>query len=171
VGTTTTWLAIGGVLAAVLVLVLPAYVTLVRLRRAHAATLARLDLLECRHREVCGQLDQLSARLHERTASAPGRRRDDDGVLVAEAIPGSGGPDLERPRPVADQLVLSATLGEPLLRAAAFGHGVRRALSAESRNRIRFEVRREVRRSRKQRRRDMKAAYRHVQRQAEAGEA
>jgi hypothetical protein len=48
--------------------------------------------------------------------------------------------------------VLSATLGEPLVKTAAFAHGVRRALSAESRNRIWFEVRREVRASRRRRR-------------------
>ena len=59
-----------------------------------------------------------------------------------------------------DRVVLSATLGEPLVRAVALGHGVRRALSAESRNRIRFEMRREVRRARKQRRREMKDAWR-----------
>ncbi|HEX2894722.1 MAG TPA: hypothetical protein VHO29_12050 [Marmoricola sp.] len=54
--------------------------------------------------------------------------------------------------PVPDRLVLSATLGEPLVKVAAFSHGVRRALSPESRNRIWFEVRREVRASRRRRR-------------------
>ena len=60
----------------------------------------------------------------------------------------------EEPAAVAvpDRLVLSATLGEPLVKAAAFSHGVRRALSARSRNRIWFEVRREVRASRRRRR-------------------
>lgn len=53
---------------------------------------------------------------------------------------------------VPDRLVLSATLGEPLVKVAAFSHGVRRALSAESRNRIWFEVRRETRASRRRRR-------------------
>lgn len=53
---------------------------------------------------------------------------------------------------VPDRLVLSATLGEPLVKVAAFSHGVRRALSAESRNRIWFEMRREVRASRRRRR-------------------
>lgn len=47
----------------------------------------------------------------------------------------------------------SVTLGEPLLKAVAFGYGVRRALSPESRNRIAFEMRREVKRARKERRR------------------
>lgn len=62
--------------------------------------------------------------------------------------------------PVPDRLVLSATLGEPLLRAAALAHGLRRALSPESRNRILFEMRREVRRARKQRRQEMRQAWR-----------
>ncbi|MFL6135495.1 MAG: hypothetical protein ACJ72A_22010 [Nocardioidaceae bacterium] len=52
---------------------------------------------------------------------------------------------------VPDRLVLSATLGEPLVKVAAFSHGVRRALSARSRNRIWFEMRSEVRSARRQR--------------------
>src|SRR5206468_817921 len=68
---------------------------------------------------------------------------------------------IERAAPtVPDRLVLSATLGEPLVKVVALGHGLTRALSAESRNKIRFEMRREVRRARKQRRRDMKEAWR-----------
>lgn len=66
-------------------------------------------------------------------------------------------------RRVADQVVLSTAVGEPLVKVAAFGHGVRRALSAESRNRIFFEMRREVRRARKHRRREMKQAWRRFQ--------
>lgn len=54
--------------------------------------------------------------------------------------------------PVPNRLVLGATLGEPLVKVAAFSHGVRRALSAESRNRIWFEMRRETRASRRRRR-------------------
>jgi hypothetical protein len=44
----------------------------------------------------------------------------------------------------------------------SFGYGVRRALSAENRNRIRFEMRREVKASRRRRRRDLKEAKRHL---------
>ena len=54
-------------------------------------------------------------------------------------------------RPVSDRIVLSATLGEPLVKAAAFTFGMRRALSAESRNRIRFAMRRDRRGRRRQR--------------------
>jgi hypothetical protein len=57
-------------------------------------------------------------------------------------------------------------LGESLVRLVSLGYGVRRALSAENRNRIRFEVRREVKRSRRQRRRDLKDARRHVRSRA-----
>jgi hypothetical protein len=63
---------------------------------------------------------------------------------------------------VPDRLVLSATLGEPLVKAVAFSHGVRRALSAESRNRIRFAMRQELRRTRRRRRREMKEAWRRM---------
>ncbi|RLV50199.1 hypothetical protein D9V37_05600 [Nocardioides mangrovicus] len=72
------------------------------------------------------------------------------------------------PVPVGNQLVLSATLGEPLVKAAALAHGVRRALAPESRNRIWFHVRQEVRHTRKQRRREMRQAWREKKQQEAA---
>jgi hypothetical protein len=53
-------------------------------------------------------------------------------------------------------------VGESLVRAVSLAHGVRRALSPENRQRIRFEMRREVKRARKQRRRDVRQAQRHL---------
>jgi hypothetical protein len=80
---------------------------------------------------------------------------------VAEfLITDAGAPEPEAA--VRDRVVLSATLGEPLVRVVAFGHGLRRALSAESRNRIRFAMRREVRRARKSRRQEMREAWRRM---------
>ena len=52
---------------------------------------------------------------------------------------------------------------EGVIKAAGLAHGLRRALSPETRHRIRFEMRREVKRSRKQRRTDLKAALRDMQ--------
>lgn len=49
---------------------------------------------------------------------------------------------------------------ESVILAAGLGHGLRRALAPETRNRIRFEMRREVKLSRKQRRAELKAALR-----------
>ncbi|MGZ4437105.1 MAG: hypothetical protein ACXVW6_05670 [Nocardioidaceae bacterium] len=60
-------------------------------------------------------------------------------------------------------------VGESLVRVLSLGYGVRRALSAENRNRIAFEVRREIRRSRKQRRREVKEARRHLRATQRAG--
>jgi hypothetical protein len=71
---------------------------------------------------------------------------------------------------VPDRLVLSATLGEPLVKVAAFSHGVRRALRPESRNRIWFEMRREVRAARKRRRRLIKDYLRETRARERSGE-
>ena len=101
--------------------------------------------------------DFLRTRLEEVTASAPPAPAEPRVPEHADfVITHVGEPELDRAATdgveVPDRLVLSATLGEPLVKVAAFSHGVRRALSAESRNRIWFEMRREVRASRRRRR-------------------
>ncbi len=134
------------VLAAVLAIVLRSRA---ESRRELAAALAETAELRRRLDTLAEQLEQSSAL--ERAASAE----------AAYVITDAGA---HRPEPtVSDRVVLSATVGEPLVKAVSFGHGVRRALSAESRNRIWFEMRREVRRARKQRRRDLKEALRRMQ--------
>jgi hypothetical protein len=72
----------------------------------------------------------------------------------------------EAPAEITTAAFASLALGESLVKAVAFGYGVRRALSPENRNRIAFEMRREVRRSRKQRRRELKQARRQVREDA-----
>ena len=54
-------------------------------------------------------------------------------------------------------------LRESVIRLGSLAHGVRRALDAETRNRIRFEMKREVKRARKQRRAEQREAYREWQ--------
>jgi hypothetical protein len=139
---------------AVLVLLLVACVLALALhgrgssRRALAA--AQAETAELRRR-----VDQLTQQLERQSTTMI--RVDDPAYVITDA-------GLPRPEPtVSDAVVLTATVGEPLVKVVAFGHGVRRALSPESLNRIRFEVRREVRRARKQRRREMKDAWRRVQ--------
>jgi hypothetical protein len=128
-------------------------VLLVRERRRNDAALAAL---------FAGQAD-LRRLLEERQpagpAAAPAVTRPVAEFVITDA--GEARPDVDD-RPVSDRIVLSATLGEPLVKAAAFTFGVRRALSAESRNRIRFAMRREVRRARKQRKQEMRAAWRRM---------
>lgn len=70
--------------------------------------------------------------------------------------------DQQEPIQVSTQRVVSATLGEPLIKAAAFGHGVRRALREDRRAHLAYQVRREYRRRRKATR----AAARRSMRQA-----
>jgi hypothetical protein len=67
-------------------------------------------------------------------------------------------------------LFADLVLRESMVKGISLAYGVGRALSPETRNRIRFLMRQEVKRSRKQRRLDLRAARRHladVQRAAE----
>jgi hypothetical protein len=80
---------------------------------------------------------------------------------MTDPAPTAAGRDTNRGSLTAGQFATVA-VGESLVRLASLGYGVRRALSAENRNRIRFEMRREVKRARRQRRRDLKEAKRHL---------
>lgn len=61
---------------------------------------------------------------------------------------------------IGSALFADLVLRETVVKAASLAHGVRRALDAETRNRIRFEMKREVKRARKQRRADTREARR-----------
>ncbi|HWU32144.1 MAG TPA: hypothetical protein VN108_04675 [Marmoricola sp.] len=90
-----------------------------------------------------------------------------DEQVVAEFLITDAGMDQPvEPEPVSSRLVLSATVGEPLVKMASFAYGVRRALTPENRNRIRFEMRREIRRARKARRAAGRAAASEARSQA-----
>jgi hypothetical protein len=141
--------------AGALVLVLCVLLLVLRSRAASRRELAAaLSEAQAETAELRMRLDALTERLEHQSSAMI--RVDDPAYVITDA----GEP---RPEPnVGDAVVLSATVGEPLVKVVAFGHGVRRALSAESRNRIWFEMRREVRRARKQRRREMKDAWRRM---------
>ncbi|GAB2757416.1 hypothetical protein [Nocardioides pakistanensis] len=140
--TTALWAALGVVSALFLVLLGLAVAAVRSGRRAAARErAARADLEELRDR-----LDALAAELAEaRPPQAPVAH--DAEYLITDA-----GAARDLPQ-VPERAVLSVTVGEPLVKAAAFGWALRRVLSAESRNRIAFEMRREVKRARKARRR------------------
>jgi hypothetical protein len=71
--------------------------------------------------------------------------------------------DAEPVPTVGTALFADLVLRETVVKAASLAHGVRRALDPESRNRIRFEMRREVKRARKQRKVDTREAVREWQ--------
>ncbi len=134
---------------------------------AGLATLLRAE--RRRGRRELGSLrsecDDLRSRVDQlaRPTRPPGEEAPDYVITrVGDAALVTGTDEDARGRRISDRLVLSAAFGEPLVTVLAFGHGVRRALSAESRNRIGFEMRREMRRSRKVRRREMRAAWKQM---------
>ena len=124
-----------------------------RARRELAAAQAETMLL----RERLEVLEERAATLERDSAELTKTIADDQAsYLITDA-------GLERPEPnVPDRVVLSTTFGEPLVKVVSFGHGLARALSPETRKRIRFEMKREVRRARKQRRRETKQAWRQM---------
>lgn len=71
------------------------------------------------------------------------------------------------PAPVFADLVLKETV----VQTASLFHGLRRALSPETRNRIRFHMRQEVKRSRKQRRAELREVRREWAARQRAGMA
>lgn len=83
-------------------------------------------------------------------AVAPCGAHRDEGTAVITSVPigpAEAGPDLHMTR------VASVALAGPLIKVAAFSHGVRRALDEETRMRIAYAFRKELRRQRRLRRR------------------
>ena len=144
------WAALGATAALLLVLVCVTFGLLLSARRGRVreeavAAAARADVEALR-----AQVEELSSALaasREAADTAPAQLE----YLITTA--GQPSADSSALPQVAERAVLSVTLGEPLVKLAAFGYGLRKALSAESRNRIAFEMRREVKRARKERRR------------------
>ncbi|MFL6060043.1 MAG: hypothetical protein ACJ72E_02335 [Marmoricola sp.] len=170
--------AAGGAVAALLAVAL---VSVARRRNRTRADLeAMLDAALREADDLRTRLDALTAGRHEAPATTPARRRrgreagepevaETPAFLITDA--GQAPVEPVEPVEVPDRLVLSATVGAPLVKAAAFGHGVRRALSAESRNRIWFEMRREVRAARKRRKRAVRDYLRETRAEERAQEA
>lgn len=149
------WAALGS--AATLLLVLLGYALATWRGRSAAQATEADDLARARAdlAALHARVEELSARLADEDEPSVGRTPAIGRLLPPQdiVITSAGErPRSDRPQ-VPERAVLSVTVGTPLVKAAAFGHGLRRALSAESRNRIAFEMRREVKRARKARRR------------------
>ena len=137
------------VLAVLLLLVRATRRSLLGARQEAAALAVRLDALE---QQVAAPVDPTPA-----PAAGTSPATDREYVIThlgAPPEPGSAVPAL--PAPVFADLVLR----ESAVQAVTLAAGLRRALSPETRHRIRFEMRRELKRARKQRRADLRAARR-----------
>jgi hypothetical protein len=144
------------VLAALGVLGLLTVVLLLALLRVRARTGRELHAAQVETARLRAQLDELERRL---AGPSPAARRPDPEYTITD-LGRPALPDDTAPPTIGSALFADLVLRETVVRAAALAHGVRRALAPETRNRIRFEVRREVRRSRKQRRADLREARR-----------
>jgi hypothetical protein len=164
--------------AAVAVLLAVAVLALTWARAERRRLLEELHASRSAVSQLRGRVEELSGRLEPVPAGAG---VEPSAGFVITSLARGGGVDgrAERagssPSPGLAVVALPArdfatvALTESVLRVVSLTHGVRRALSAENRNRIRFEVAREVRRSRRQRRRDLKEARRHLRAQTPAG--
>jgi len=137
-------------------LLVPALIgCLVALRRTRRElTQTRLEAAELRSR-VDALAEQL--RVPEPAPTTAPSTAPTEFVITAMGVDNADEPPVQR---LEGRLFADIVLRETVVRAVSLTHGVRRALAPETRNRIRFEMRREVKRSRKQRRADTKAALR-----------
>jgi hypothetical protein len=124
----------------------------VTLLRVRSRTQRELAAARAEAASLRTQIEEIERRL---VAPAPSP------VATEYLITHLGEPDPATPAPaVGRALFADLVLRESVVKAASWGHGLRRALSPEARNRIRFEMRREVKRSRKQRRLEQRAVRR-----------
>jgi len=130
-----------------------------------AAMLAIAFAWRASARRTAGEIAELRARLDGLDASRFARHSTNE-QQVAEFLITDVGADHNAPGEVPSRLLLSATVGEPMVRIVALAYGIRRALTPENRNRIRFEMRRELRRARKARRAAGRAAAAEARSQA-----
>lgn len=124
------------------------------LLRARSRTDRELVAARAETAALRAQLDEL-----ERRVAPPAPRPGPATEYVITNL-GVAEPEPRETPQLGGALFADLVLRETAVKAASLAHGVRRALDAETRNRIRFEMRREVRRSRKQRKVDTREARR-----------
>jgi phage-related minor tail protein len=138
--------------AAAGVLALVALILGVVLLRARSRTERALSEARAETADLRAQLDALEQRLSRPAPRSP---------VEAEFVITHLGSDEPASTPeVSSALFADLVLRETVVKAASLAHGVRRALDPETRNRIRFEMKREVKRARKQRRAETRQARR-----------
>jgi hypothetical protein len=139
---------------ALLAVVLVVLMVLARARTTRELREARAEAASLR-----AQVEEIERRL----AQVASRPRVEPGYVIThlgeedpDSVERDGVPASAAVERIDGALFADLVLRETVVKTASLAHGLRRALAPETRNRIRFEMRREVKRARKQRRRDMK---------------
>ena len=142
-------------------LALVALLLLVALAALQRGTSRRIEAARAEAAELRARLDRLEQERQRTAPRAPAEpptvRVDQDYRITEVGEPAAEPVQLER------AVFADHVLREGVIRLGSLAHGVRRALDAETRNRIRFQMRREVKRARKQRRAEQREAYREWQ--------
>ncbi len=151
------WVAAGVLAAVVLAAVTCGLLVARALRRVRTRTAEELELARAEAAILRAQVDDIERRLAtpvgvEEPEYVITRLGEEAPVEPSEPAPMVPGP-----------LFADLVLRESVVQAASMAAGLRRALSPEMRNRIRFEMKREVTRARKQRRADLRQARREWQ--------
>ncbi|GAA4751149.1 hypothetical protein GCM10023350_40450 [Nocardioides endophyticus] len=147
-------------------LALVALVLAVALLRARSRTERVLAEAQAETAVLRDQVAALERRLDRPTANPEASFVITDLGLEATSEPD----EVEQPpATIGSALFADLVLRETVVKAASLAHGVRRALDPETRNRIRFEMKREVKRARKQRRADTREARREWEARQRAG--
>jgi hypothetical protein len=136
-------------------------------RRAQARLLQQLALAQADVQALSERIEALSGEVAEARRTADRRELAPQVItgLVLEADADTTPREaqlvqaIEAGRP---QWVPAKPLREALIRSVSLGHGVRRALAPDMRDRILLEMRAEVRRSRRQRKAELKAVKRYL---------
>ncbi len=148
------WVAAGVLAAVVLIVVTSGVLFSLALRRVRTRTAEQLESARAEAALLRAQVDEIERRL-----ATPTSVEDHEYVItrLGEDVPiEKDVPTPTLPGPLFADLVLR----ESVVQAASLASGLRRALASETRNRIRFEMKREVKRARKQRRADLRQARR-----------
>lgn len=147
------WIVAGVVVAAALAAVTVAVLFAVALRRMRSRTAAELALAREEAAALRAQVEEIERRLSTRLTA-------DEHEYVITRL-GDEASEPSEPAPmVPGPLFADLVLRESVVQAASLASGLRRALAPETRNRIRFEMKREVKRARKQRRANLRQARR-----------
>ncbi|WP_436699876.1 hypothetical protein [Nocardioides sp. BYT-33-1] len=161
-----TWLVVV-TLGAVLALAVAAFRLSRSVRQARRHTEALLEAAAQDAEALRAQLAGIEAELQDQHEGAIRSERTpvatvDDREYVITDLGQEHGPRVPA-RVVPAPLFADILLRESVIKTAALAAGLRRALSPEVRNRIRFEMRREVKRSRKERKLMLRAARRDLE--------
>ncbi|NYG57405.1 hypothetical protein BJ980_000328 [Nocardioides daedukensis] len=153
------------------VLAIGLLVVVVLLRRDRARAREQLAASAAESAALHARIDELAQRVTPGD-SPPGRSSQQEFVITQMGDPDRADDEASRPIPqrhIDGRLFADIVLRESFVKAASLTHGVRRALSPETRNRIRFEMKREVKRARKERKVQMRDVRRELaERQREA---